>query len=210
MLDQCHAYVVGKDEEHDHSLIQTAGTLGFTSVSALFRNGTPRPEERRFFPCLFLLVHHRLEDKVLRSVITTVRCSESKQVRFAPLVLLLDDGPYELVLRYVRLGFDDVIALPEQRKLVASRLCGQLGQEMTYFATSGYLGPDRRRMERPADTPDERRTGRHPYTRYTIIRSPDTGVRVLRLEEYGGDPDKSSLNAAGVPQDARPGELWHS
>jgi hypothetical protein len=61
-------------------------------------------------------------------------------------------------------------------------------------------------MERPADTPDERRTGRHPYARYTIIRSPDTGVRVLRLEEYGGHPGVQPLGTAGIPQ-IRPGEL---
>jgi hypothetical protein len=209
MLDQCHAYVVGRDEEHDHSLMQTAGTLGFISVSGLFRKGTPRVDVRRFFPCLFVLVHYRLEDEVLRSVIATVRSSENEQIRFAPLVMLLDDGPYELVLRYVRLGFDDVIALPERRELVASRLCGQLGQEITYFGTSGYFGPDRRRMERPVDTSDERRADRHPYTRYTIIRSADRGVRVLRQENYRGRSDTPSL-AAGMPQDARAGELRHS
>lgn len=210
MLELCHAYVVGRDEEHDHRLMQTAGTLGFTSTSGLFRKGTPRVETRRFTPCLFFLVHHRVEDKVLRSVIAAVRYSEHEQVRFAPLVLLLDDGPFELVLRYVRMGFDDIITLPEQRSLVTSRLCGQLGQQITYFGTSGYLGPDRRRMERPTDAPDERRTGQHPHTRYTIIRSTDRGVRVLRQEDFGRDSGTPSLSGASLPQDAQPSELRHS
>lgn len=210
MLEQCHAYVVGRDEEHDHSLVQTAATLGFVSASGLFRKGTPRVQERRNYPCLFFLIHHRLEDQVLRTLLTAVRCSEKDQVRFAPLVLLLDDGPFELVLRYVRLGFDDVIALPERRDLVVSRLCGQLGQEVTYYKTSGYLGPDRRRMERPSDIPDERRTGRDAYTRYTIIRSPEKGVRVLRQEDFGSRSDTPSLAATGFPQTASPSELRHS
>lgn len=210
MLDQCHAYVIGSDEEHDQTLLKTAGTLGFTSVSGLFRKGIPRPDVRRLTPCLFFLVHHRVEDEVLRSVITTVRSSEHKQVRFAPLMLLLDDGPYELILRYVRLGFDDVIVLPERRALVASRFRNQLGKEVTYFSTPGYLGPDRRRMERPTDTPDERRTGQQPHVRYTVIRSADWGVRILRKEEIGGDPDTPSLAVPHFPQDERPGEVTRS
>lgn len=201
MLEQCHAYVVGRDEEHDHGLVQTAGTLGFVSVSGLFRKGVPRLDEKLTTPCLFFLVHHRLEEEALRSVIAAVRYSEDDHIRFAPLVLLLDDGPYELVLRYVRLGFDDVITLPERRELVASRLCGQLGHEIIYFGTSGYLGPDRRRMERPSDTPDERRIGQHSHTRYTIIRSPERGARVLRSEVFGPLPDTPSLGAGGVPAD---------
>lgn len=184
MLERCHVYVVGRDEEHDYSLAQTAGTLGFTSVSRLFRKGVPRVDEART-RLSFFLVHHLLEDQALRSVIATVRRSQSDLIRFAPLMMLLDDGPFELVLRYIRLGFDDIIALPERRELVASRFCTQLDQEFTYFETPSYLGPDRRRMEMPSDPRDERRTDQHPFTRYTVIRNADKGVRVLRKEVFG-------------------------
>lgn len=205
MLERCHVYVVGKDEEHDYSLARTAGTLGFTSVSRLFRKGVPRVDEARA-RLSFFLVHHLLEDQALRSVIAAVRRNESDLIRFAPLVMLLDDGPFELVLRYVRLGFDDVIALPERRELVASRFCTQLDQEFTYFETPSYLGPDRRRMEWPSDSRDERRIGQHPYTRYTIIRNVDKGVRVLRKEVFGdagAAPARQTAALHGRSREAR-------
>ncbi|MDP1730278.1 MAG: hypothetical protein Q8L54_03685 [Devosia sp.] len=205
MLEGCHAYVVGRDEEHDYSLMQTVGTLGFTSLSKLFRKGVPRVDKTR--PGLsFFLVHHQLEEQAMRSVITAVRCCDSDPVRFAPLVVFLDDGPFELVLRYVRFGFDDVIILPERRELVASRLSGQLDREVTYFKTHDYFGPDRRRMELPPDPSEEFRNGRRSHTCYTIIRSPDKGVRILRKETCGSGPAAADLLAASPEAIAARGE----
>lgn len=200
MLAQCHCYVVGRDEEHDHSLMQAAGTLGFASVSKLFHKGLPVIDQSR--PRLsFFLVHYQLGEETMRSLVTRIRRNESDQIRFAPLILLLNDGPYELVLRYVRFGFDDVIALPERSELISARLCNQLDREFTYFETHDYLGPDRRRMERPDDVPDGRRTGRHRHTRHTIIRSVDRGVRVLRTETVGDLPDGQSARPAQREQE---------
>jgi CheY-like chemotaxis protein len=181
MLEQCHAYVVGKDEEHDYELMKAAASLGFTTSSKLFRKGLPQVSRSRT-RLSFFLVHHHLEDASVRSLVARIRRDPSDQIRFAPLILFTHDGPFEVVLRYIRFGFDDVIALPERRDLVAGRLASQLEQEFTYFETADYFGPDRRRMERPGAEPDERRSGGHPHTRHTIIRSVDRGVRVLRVE----------------------------
>jgi hypothetical protein len=57
-------------------------------------------------------------------------------------------------------------------------------------------------MERPSDTPDERRTGHHAHTRYTIIRTAERGVRILRREDFGIPSDAPPVRAADLPQPA--------
>ena len=183
-LEGCHAHVIAHGDAPNRSLVKLAGRAGFSAVDRVLGQSSA-PLDHSGGHLSFFLLHHQLGEQAMHSVIGAIRGSSNDLIRFAPLILIINDCPFELVLRYIRFGYDDVITLPERREVLVSRLANQLNRELVYFETSGYFGPDRRRMERPADKPDERRTGRHPYTRYTIIRNVAKGIRVLRKELLG-------------------------
>jgi hypothetical protein len=197
MLERCHACVVGGDDHRLRSLSTMAGRIGFASVAAVPDGGMPLPDPHGT-PLTYFLVHHRLEEEAMHAIIGAIRGSEDDSICFAPLILIIDDCPFELVLRYIRFGYDDVISLPEKRDVLVARLSHQLDCETVYFQTDSYLGPDRRRMDRPSDMPDERRTGR-AHTRLTIIRSIDKGVRVIRQELVGETPRGLARHTALLP-----------
>ena len=85
----------------------------------------------------------------------------------------------------LRLGFDDVITLPEKREVIVDRLVGQLNSEHLYIQTDSYLGPDRRRMEFPGAPTDSRRMPDSPHVRLHIRRSVERGVQIVRQEIRG-------------------------
>lgn len=130
----------------------------------------------------FFLVHGDLSDEAKRSVLLNIRSCADDRFRFAPIVVLTRDGPFEDVLKNIDLGFDDVLVLPDNPELLQRRLFGQLTRDQIYFQTEDYLGPDRRRMELPDTPPDRRRIGVGGFTRLTIRRDGDSGARVVRRE----------------------------
>ena len=127
------------------------------------------------------LVHFAIGMEAKRQLLERVRHAGSVNICFAPVVLFLQDGPGDVMLEYIEMGFDDVICLPENSRIVGARLAAQIGQEHTYVETRRYLGPDRRRMELPSHSRPER-TDDHDYTNLTVLRTPEMGVQILRRQ----------------------------
>ena len=180
MLERCNAFVVAPDQNHASALVRLARRVGFTLVVVTQPTGeegatavAPR------WPLNFFLVDYMLHDDLKKAVLAAVRRSQDMEVRFAPVVLIIDDCPFERILWYVEFGFDDIISLPEKADLMGQRLSRQLGHPYLYVQTADYLGPDRRRLEIDSEARDHRRTGLRSHIRYTIRRDPERGVEIL-------------------------------
>jgi hypothetical protein len=117
------------------------------------------------------------------SVRDVIRHSDDDNVRFSPIILFADECDFDTYVRYVKLGFDDVLTLPDKRDMLIARLENQITSEHTYFETDNYLGPDRRRLELPGHT-DPRRGGSdsRSYAKHLVQRSVTIGSRSARTE----------------------------
>jgi hypothetical protein len=110
-------------------------------------------------------------------------------------IVIADDCSFEKVLSYVRMGFDDVISLPEKRDVLVQRLLAQLHTEHLYVETPNYFGPDRRRMD--IEVNDSRRQGMAGHARFYIRRLPDQGIHIVRHEIYSTeDSERQAIRAA--------------
>jgi hypothetical protein len=180
LLGGCAAVVVAHDDHDSAALQALAERVGFGSVSTLSEG--PHREDPEHSLTFFLL-HFGLGNAGKKLLLSRLRGHPSDNVRFAPIVLFIPDGPSEEILFYIGMGFDDVICLPENSHIVASRLATQISQEHLYIETQSYLGPDRRRMELPGDTHPERK-GDYEHTKLTIVRKPGVGVKVIRRQLF--------------------------
>jgi hypothetical protein len=190
MLSECNAFIIAPSRTETTQLEHLAERVGFGDIASSFS------PQRLIHTLTFFLLHYRLSEVAMHRVIDEVRNSEDVETRYAPIVLISDDCPVDRLLGYIQLGFDDVIALPEKREELESRLAGQLHSEQIYYETDDYLGPDRRRMELPTHR-DDRRTGATPFARLLVRRDPVNGVSVQRR------------HTIGQPQRALPNETTH-
>jgi len=188
MLGACKAIAIGRTEEQVEFLTVLARRCGFALIEGAA--GGDIPAQRTLIS--FFLVHYQVGEELLDRVIRSVRAGDL-QVRFFPIVVIADDCPFEQVLRYVHLGVDDVISLPEKREVLIQRLTGQLWAEVIYIETPEYFGPDRRRLEVEQST----RMGQAGYASFHIQRLPDVGIRIVRHHIFAAVPF-SRLHLAGA------------
>jgi len=180
-LAACEAIAVARSEPDCEALMVLARRVGFGAV-----HGFTDPREASAVQAhrlLFFLVHFALTPEAKAQFLRQVRSAATINLCFAPVVVFLPDGPGDRVIEHIRMGFDDVICLPENSRVLAARLAAQIGQEQLYIETRTYLGPDRRRMEL-ADHTHPARTGDTEHTRLTILRTPEHGVQVLRRQVF--------------------------
>lgn len=199
MLSECNACVVAPSPRESLQLERMAERVGFGSIITSF---APRVPDRGQ---TYFILHYQLREAPMRAVIDQVRDSQDPQTRYAPIVLFTDDCPIDRLLGYIKMGFDDVIALPEKREVLEARLAAQLNSDLTYFETDDYLGPDRRRMEL-SDHRDERRTGTMPFSRLIIRRDPTKGVSLVRRHMMGQQQRQQPNDATHfMPRQSAPG-----
>jgi hypothetical protein len=178
LLAHCAAIAVAHDAFDSAALVSLGEKVGFGSV-ADFAHFTGNDWHARRL--LFFLVHYGIGLTAKQKLLDNVRHAGSVNICFAPIVLFLQGGSAEDTIRYVGMGFDDVIRLPEDGHELSMRLAMQIGREHLYVETRDYLGPDRRRLEAPGHTHPER-TGNHDHTLLTVFRHPEEGVHILRRQ----------------------------
>lgn len=184
MLSHCRAYVVAKSGAQNRSLIRLCERAEFGFVGTALGEGAVRLEGGGS-DVVFFLMHHLLADNAMKAILGSIRASEPDCLRYAPVILVINDSPYDTILRYIRFGFDDVIILPQKRELIVDRLRAQLNGVHVYFETPDYLGPDRRRFDLQGALSDPKRRLDTPHSRLHIHRSIEKGVRVVRREIVG-------------------------
>ena len=193
MLELCRAIIVAPTPFDGRTLAEVATELGFGDIASVFDSDSGNGMK---YPVSYFLVHHRLADTDCGDVIDAVRHIDRKGLRYAPMVVMLPDTSGESVRKFVRMGFDDVISLPQSQVQLTARLGTQLDRDITYYETADYLGPDRRRMD--ADSAMHRPTGISAHTRLTIRRSPEHGTRVLSRQLRGHQHFQATV-AEAVP-----------
>lgn len=181
MLSDCRAYAIAPSVAASRTLETLATRSRFGVVHNPFEPGVTQDEPT---PITYFFVHFHLSDPAMQQVIGQVRGNPEGSMRYSPIILIIDDCPVEVLLKYIEFGFDDVISLPENREVLEGRLAAQLNTEHLYVQTANYLGPDRRRMEFP-DHRDDRRVGVSPHMRLTIRRDPRLGTRVVHRQLVG-------------------------
>lgn len=178
VLAHCAAIAVARDDFDSEALISIGRKVGFGAVADFSHFAG---NDWHAHPLLFFLVHYGIGIEAKRALLNKVRRASSVNICFAPVVLFMQDGPGEEAIKYVEMGFDDVICLPEDGHILSARLATQIGREHLYVETRTYLGPDRRRLE-PAGHTHPERSGDQEYARLTLMRSPEGGVQVLRRQ----------------------------
>lgn len=209
LIAACSAYVISRSEAQSAELERLARRLGFLHVQPLFSRHGFGPSDNT--PKLgFFLVYRHLADRVMLAVRNLIRASDDPTVRYAPIILFTEDCDFEAYTRYVRLGFDDVLTLPDKREMLVARLEHQIKSEHVYFETDDYLGPDRRRMEVAGST-DPRRGGEpRSFSRHIVRRSVETGAQVARTEFFVSSSllnEKLNEPALSYGQNRRPADL---
>jgi hypothetical protein len=177
LLTGCAAIVVAHDDGDCTALRSLAQRVGFGLVTSLSQSG----DLAQRLP--FFLVHYGMAVATKKHVLAQLRGASDDNVRFAPIVLFVPDGPSDEMLFYIEMGFDDVICLPDKSHILEARLAAQIGQERRFIETKTYLGPDRRRMETDRHG-RARRSVDYEHTRLTIIRQPGVGVRIVHRELF--------------------------
>ena len=194
MLASCRAYVVAQSVAQNRSLVRLAERSGFGFVGSVLGDRRVAIEAERG-EIVYFLIHHRLSDDTMAAIIKLLRSNASDAIRYAPIVMIIDDCPFETILKYVQFGFDDIISLPEKREIIIDRLRKQLNSEQLYIETDTYLGPDRRRMEvKPPER--ESRSDSTMHVRLTIERTIEHGARVVR-RQFGGSKARLTQIAGG-------------
>ncbi len=191
MLGNCKAIIVANEAHGRVELMQLARKMGFGQVVSHDTVDGGSDDEPLV---VFFLVHYNISVAAKQRLLAQLRVSSLDQVRFAPIITFLPDGPSEDVLAHIEMGFDDVISLPENQHILQSRLTSQIGNDQLYIETANYLGPDRRRMERSGHQYSGRRQGNFDHSRLTIHRSVKEGIAVVRREVF--------LSAAPIGQRA--------
>jgi hypothetical protein len=189
-LSACKAIVIGKTTAQVGFLTSLARKCGFALIEEPATGEIPSPKAL----ISFVLVHHKVGDELLGAVVRAIR-SGDREVRFSPIVVIAEDGDFEVIVHFVHLGVDDVITLPEKRDVLVQRLSGQLWSEQVYVETESYFGPDRRRLE--GAEVDERRVGMVGHARFIIQRVPDYGTKIVRHQIFTAPQAAPPMHRAG-------------
>lgn len=175
---RAYAFVVGPESGPRTALLDVARSLGFAGV-APFSTMAQAEQQALVTPlCFFLFAAtDRLES--MRGVANAVRFSTVRRLRFSPLIYFAESPSAETIGACLNMGFDDIITMPFTRKRVLERVVRQVGQNLVYYETASYFGPDRRgRGGAPLDGADNRKGG--PFRRLEIVRNLVSGVNVVR------------------------------
>lgn len=182
MLDKCTAIHMASDEawiERSMAIAREAGfgaTYPYMGVDDIARR-------IRKTPIQFLFVHYEIGERVLRETMIAIRHHHERDVKFMPMVAFTRDSSVPVFKRFLKMGFDDIIAFPCAMTHLVGRLELQIERKLDYFQAGDYFGPDRRRLiEGDEDYQRERRSG-GTYTHFVIERDLEHGVRILQQKQ---------------------------
>jgi len=178
-LSPCLACLVAETVAQRKTLETLATRTGFGGISMDATGPAfPDPADRRL---AYFFFHCMVGNDLLRQTLGRIR--KDDRLRFSPAVLIADECSKSDVCRYINLGFDDIVVLPEAARVLERRLTNQLTTPVSYFETSTYFGPDRRRSQRlnTPSTVGQKAPGEHRHVRYLVQRGA-AGIEILRRE----------------------------
>jgi len=188
---KAYAYVVGPQDMAWQALFDTANELGLAGVSD-YRGLWQVEQQSGETPVCFFLFSAVKDLAQLRPVADAIRFSPSRQVRFSPMVYCAEELSVETTMACINMGFDDIVALPQSKAKLRQRLNRQIGQNLVFYETQGYFGPDRRnRVAQRAQQVPNRLGG--PFRRLEIVRNLLDGVSVLSDDFFSAPPAVAAM-----------------
>ena len=170
--------MVGPRDGAAAALMDLARALDFMPVQRY--RGLARAERQTDeTPLVFFLCAAVPDVRTLKPMADAIRFSPSLKLRFSPLIYFTRDPDLETIKSCIKMGFDDVIALPFASGDIGDRIARQVGRIQTYYETSTYFGPDRRNRVGNSRSADSDHGGGQ-FRRIEIMRNPDTGIELLR------------------------------
>jgi len=130
-------------------------------------------------PLVYFLCAEVPDVNTLKPMADLIRFSPIAELRFSPLIYFSRSQSAESIRLCIKMGFDDVIALPYTAGDLSERIFRQIGRTHVYYETATYFGPDRRNRLGNSRSPDSDHGGGQ-YRRIEIVRNPATGINVLR------------------------------
>lgn len=179
---RAYAFVVGREGGPREALLDIARTLGFGGVSP-FSTIAQVEQQMLTHPLCYFLCAATEDMTFLRGFADSIRFSTSRRLRFSPLIYFAESPSVEAITACINMGFDDILTMPFTRKRVLERIARQVGQNLVYYETPSYFGPDRRGRNGPQTSAHENRTGGQ-FRRLEIVRNLITGVNVVRDEQF--------------------------
>jgi hypothetical protein len=171
-LTLCDAVLVAYDPPSEALLSQLAIAVGFRSRSSTLDSQAEQvPAKVKFF-----LVHEDIADNTKSRLLRSIRGASSDDMKFSPVVIIANDCSFEDAMKFVAMGFDDVVSLPEHVDVLRERLLRQVTGTVLYVQSPGYLGPDRRRLEAPDKS--TRKRGEFDHSVLTLRRDPVLGTTI--------------------------------
>ncbi len=172
------AFVVGPRDGAGAALADLARNMGFSPVDRY--QGLYRAERQATLtPLIFFFCAAVPNVETLKPMADAIRFSPNLRLRFLPLIYFTRDPSLTTIRACIRMGFDDVIALPYAGGDLKDRIFRQVGGTQIYYETASYFGPDRRnRTGHVRDTESDHGGGQ--FRRIEITRNVETGVNVLR------------------------------
>lgn len=183
---RAYAYIVGPEDGPGAALMDMARGLGFSGVAG-FTTLAQAEQQTHQTPICFFLFAATDDVAGVRGVADSIRFSASRKLRFSPLVYFAESPSAEAIRSCLNMGFDDIITMPFTPRRVAERITRQVGQNLVYYETATYFGPDRRSRSTELAADDEQKQGGH-FRRLEIVRSLTNGVNVLRDDHFQGAP----------------------
>ncbi len=172
------AYVVGPLDGPGAALMDLARRLDFSSV-APYAGIAHAESQSSVTPVCFFLFAAVENVLTLQPIADALRFCPNRRLRFSPLIYFSESPSIEAITRCIGMGFDDVITMPFTTARVRERIDRQIGQNLVFYETAGYFGPDRRdRVTAPKRAGESRLGGQ--FRRLEIVRNLQTGVNVVR------------------------------
>lgn len=172
------AYIVGPLDGPGAALMDLARRLDFAHVLPYAGIGHAESQASITPVCYFLFAATD-NVSILQPVADAVRFCPNRRIRFSPLIYFSESPSVEAITSCIAMGFDDVITMPFTPLRVRDRMERQIGQNLIYYETVGYFGPDRRDRVTAPKLPAETRLGGQ-FRRLEIVRNVLTGINVVR------------------------------
>lgn len=175
------AYVVGPDDGPGTALKELARQIGFESVMP-YRSIQQAEQQSLQTPLIFFLFSAVSRPRKMQPMADAIRQSESRRVRFSPMIYFSENPSLATIRSCIEMGFDDVITLPFTLARIVERLQRQVEKPVVYFETATYFGPDRHVPQN-----DQQHAGRGSggqYRRLEILRSAHMGINVLKDDKF--------------------------
>lgn len=172
------AFVVGPEDGQGAALRLLARQIGFDAAYP-YRDIADAERQSASTPLIFFLFAAVDSLRRLQRVTEAIRRSDSRSVRFSPMIYFSETPSLDTIRACINMGFDDIITLPFTLNRVEERIERQIYRTVVYYETPSYFGPDRRNRLGHETGHSGRGTGGQ-HRRLELVRNPGTGITILR------------------------------